>query len=355
MSKSDKVPLLSAESDGLQPPVYAAVPTAPPAPAATMPTGPYSTPAYQEIPVTPSMQSSQSTVPVEHPVMATAPSAPDDGNLELPPAYADDLSCWNGVKRDRHLICALLTLGLWTMLLLKLLVETKQIDDQGTIDFFTNFGSFLGTFFGIYAMYLIECSCSGTYSFLRNRQSDSDAGDAIHRVRNTPPSIRFTIQNYHYETRVRTRSVSDGNGGTRTETYTERVRVNTHFASLDYQVQLWRDGCHPYSPPSYDITKTSMTKHFTFTPTAQQRHDWTKQQFIRTHHTDTHYDFKIHEHVQGFKKRMLTFRETAVLPRSAQPRYFWLLSVLTLSWFVRAHLSAQTGRYHYPIIKVLVD
>eukprot|EP00045_Choanoeca_perplexa_P004533 m.38932 g.38932 ORF g.38932 m.38932 type:complete len:336 (-) comp12624_c0_seq1:385-1392(-) len=174
---------------------------------------------YQNVTV--SSYDSAGTVPIEKPILVTGPSAPGEQPDDLPPAYGDDLSCWNGVKRDRHLLCLVLSLGLWTILILRIVVATGNADGD-TTRFFTNPGAFYGLFFGVYALYLLECGLSGTFAFLRNRMSEHEAGDKVHGMRSTPPSIRFTIQNYHYETRTRTRSVSDGNGGTRTETYTEQ-------------------------------------------------------------------------------------------------------------------------------------
>eukprot|EP00045_Choanoeca_perplexa_P004532 m.38933 g.38933 ORF g.38933 m.38933 type:complete len:226 (-) comp12624_c0_seq1:66-743(-) len=133
------------------------------------------------------------------------------------------------------------------------------------------------------------------------------------------------------------------------------VRVNTHFAALQYNVGQWRDSCHSFAPPSYDLTKVELTKYFAFTPIAQQRYDGTKDHFIRTNHTDTHYDFNASHVVDGFLKRMLTIRETADMPCSARSGMFWLFSMFLLSWVARTHLSAKTGRYHYPIIKQLLD
>jgi hypothetical protein len=113
--------------------------------------------------------------------------------MDLPPAYADDLTCWNGVKRDRHLLCLLLTAGLWTVLILRIVVAMNAAD-RGTTEFFTNPGAFLGLFFGLYAVYLIECGCSGTFSFLRNRMPEQGAGNRVHAMRSQPPTIRFSIQ-----------------------------------------------------------------------------------------------------------------------------------------------------------------
>ena len=126
-------------------------------------------------------------------MLVTGPSAPGEQTQELPPAYADDVTCWEGVKRDRHLLSMLLTLGLWTVLILRIVVLLGAAD-QGTTDFFTNPAAFLGVFFGIYALYLIECGCSGTHAYLRNRMSEHEAGNRVHAMRSTPPTIRFSIQ-----------------------------------------------------------------------------------------------------------------------------------------------------------------
>ena len=150
------------------------------------------------------------------------PSAPCPADLEasLPPAYGDDLGC-AGIKRDRHLVCAFLTLGLWVILLLKLL-SVENVASADVEHFFDDDGSFYGLFFGVYALYLLECVLSGTHSFLRHRHGQDGAESTVFNLRRTPPTIHWSIQNYHYETRHRSRTVTDSNGNKRTEHYTER-------------------------------------------------------------------------------------------------------------------------------------
>jgi hypothetical protein len=102
---------------------------------------------------------------------------------------------------------------------------------------------------------------------------------------------------------------------------------------------------------SYDLTKIHLSKTFTFTPQAQQRYQFTISSFIQQNHRDVHYDFSEDKAIAGFCSRLMAVRETAVLPCSASLRAYWLFSFLTLTWFVRAHLSACTGAYHYDLVK----
>ena len=52
-------------------------------------------------------------------------------------------------------------------------------------------------------------------------------------LKSTAPSVRFTIQNYHYETRIR-----HGKDG---KVEYHRVRVNTHYAQQELYYSQWAD------------------------------------------------------------------------------------------------------------------
>lgn len=97
---------------------------------------------------------------------------------------------------------------------------------------------FIGT--GIfYLAQLIEGCCVSTGKFLRNIESTENTHKIIDTMRYGPPSISFTIQNYHHElrTRVVTRTVRDAQGNSRTETHHETYwhRVNTHYAKQNFR------------------------------------------------------------------------------------------------------------------------
>ena len=53
-----------------------------------------------------------------------------------------------------------------------------------------------------YFIMICETYCSRTYAYLTNIESSEVADQIINKSRMSPPMIHFTMQNYHYETRV---------------------------------------------------------------------------------------------------------------------------------------------------------
>jgi hypothetical protein len=69
--------------------------------------------------------------------------------------------------------------------------------------------------------------------FLRNILHDGNAYQHVESVRKAPPSVRWHIQCYHYETRHYTETYTDDEGTEHTEDKTERVRRDTWAANYE--------------------------------------------------------------------------------------------------------------------------
>ncbi|CAD7959505.1 unnamed protein product, partial [Amoebophrya sp. A25] len=104
------------------------------------------------------------------------------------------------------------------------------------------FWSTLGSFGGIYLFYLLySCCASTTKSYMSNVMPRSKFEYYVNQIRHAKPRITFSIQNYHYETRTRTTTQTDSNGKTTTRTETYTVRVDTHYAEMDYEIGAFID------------------------------------------------------------------------------------------------------------------
>jgi hypothetical protein len=89
----------------------------------------------------------------------------------------------------------------------------------------------------LYLLYWIEFFRSKCLAYLRHVMSESEFSRYVEKMQQNRPTIGFTIQNYHYETRTYT--TTDRDGKRRTQTRVERV--NTHFASLNYGIASQTD------------------------------------------------------------------------------------------------------------------
>eukprot|EP00049_Salpingoeca_infusionum_P010847 m.186961 g.186961 ORF g.186961 m.186961 type:complete len:110 (-) comp14767_c2_seq5:496-825(-) len=70
-------------------------------------------------------------------------------------------------------------------------------------------------------------------------------------------------------------------------------------------------------------------------------------------YSDTHQSFSETFTVPSYVKHTLAVREGAQLPFTASPVWFWVLSLVCLSWFARVHLAASTGFYKYTVVKAI--
>ncbi|EGD76692.1 hypothetical protein PTSG_08043 [Salpingoeca rosetta] len=270
---------------------------------------------------------------------------------ELPPAYEDDVSCSAGIKRNQHKMCLVFTLGLLTVIILRILAAFDVLPEPANSNL-NNPAIFWPIFAGVYLIYFIECTCSSTGAFTRNKTMQPEL--LVQQVQQSPPNINWFIQCYHYETRHRTRTVRDSNGNTRTEHYTERVRVNTHSARQTYTMPHWRDSSPQWLPPTHSLTKHKFYFGFSFSnASAAQRYNTEKAIFIATNNRDVHFDFNENRTIAGFRKHVLGIREGASLPCSVRQDMFWLTAVLGLSWLFRVHLSSFTGLHRYTFIKLI--
>lgn len=166
---------------------------------------------------------------------------------------------------------------------------------------------------------------------------------------NNPPWIRWHIQCYHYETRVRTSTDAEGN----TTTTTTEERVNTHSASHSYQLQGWRDDSNPLKPTSHSIAKVAFSKDYKWRdPRAKQKHDGEKFAWIARNDRDTHKDFSWSWGIHGYKSHMIEVRAGEAVPCCFNLLWFWLFSLLGLSWIYRVWASSVTGKRNEGFLKV---
>jgi hypothetical protein len=143
------------------------------------------------------------------------------------------------------------------------------------------------------------------WGYLRNMEPLSHIAKHIHQVRMSRPIIKFTIQNYHYETRIRTEHYTDNEGNRKTRVVTERVRVNTHYASEHFRYNQWTDTSADPASLQYleelKLTRLKFYKIFNFSTGANYSFNRQQQHFKSHHIRDTHFDFHVHKDIPGYK------------------------------------------------------
>ena len=125
---------------------------------------------------------------------------------------------------------------------------------------------------GVWGLYAIWSCCASSTKYIFNTKHLPVVMNNIQSAINAAPVVRFTIQNYHYETRVVYERDSEGNSRTRTETY----RVNTHYASMQMAIDHWFDCSPPVATLNYldalHLTRLHTHKYIRYTPTGRLKY-----------------------------------------------------------------------------------
>jgi hypothetical protein len=185
-------------------------------------------------------------------------------------------------------------------------------------------------------------------SYLINVFSTDHISKYIDDLRMKPPVVIFTIQNYHYETRVS----RDSKG----RTHTRRVRVNTHYARQNYLFFEWADFTPHSSAVSYIkdnlLTRMTMEKFFNYSPIARQSFNCQMYDFKRFNIRDVHYDFHVIETIEGYNQYISVFKGSQP-PWYCNKGYYWLFSLFFMGWLYRMIFVSYSKRCKFEFTKFI--
>ncbi|CAM9782720.1 unnamed protein product, partial [Ectocarpus fasciculatus] len=178
------------------------------------------------------------------------------------------------------------------------------------------------------------------------------------QLRTTSPVVLFNARCYHYETQTRTVPVTTTNASGyttttyRTETYT--VTVVTHSASEEYSFTRWEDATGPLSgTDSVRLTKLHLSKELGFlTDAAEQRLLAAYGSFCAANRRDLFQDYNKELQLEGFKERIMCFRNVDEAPCWVSSCGYWVASLLLLlNVPYRLCIDWKTGIVRHTITK----
>ena len=88
---------------------------------------------------------------------------------------------------------------------------------------------------------LLETLVCNEYNYLSNLGDLVNVKEFIQTLRATCPSVSFSSESYHYETRYRTVYYTDSNGKSQTRTESYQEIVVTHTDAMSYQFEFHDD------------------------------------------------------------------------------------------------------------------
>lgn len=201
----------------------------------------------------------------------------------------------------------------------------------------------------------IESIFSHELAYLKNIMQDDTAWSYIQKMHEVPPEIVMIVECYHYETRTRVVYYTDANGNSqsRIETYTEKV---TTFVDQDeFSFGSWVDVSKREMPPlGYaSLTRVKIDPCILFgdQETADDYTSQVSEMIERNRHRDVFTDYSAKRQIPGLKKRFSTYVDLSVRPWWIRRLYFWIATLLMMSWPYRWFFRAKTSKTYYILKK----
>ncbi|XP_078380280.1 uncharacterized protein LOC144663243 [Oculina patagonica] len=201
----------------------------------------------------------------------------------------------------------------------------------------------------------IESCFSHELDYLKNIMEDETAWGYIQRMQEVPPRINMVVECYHYETRTRVVYYTDANGNqqSRTETYTEKVV--TFVDQDEFSFGSWVDVSKREMPAlsTVALTRVKIDPSILFgdQETADDYERQVAEMLERNRHRDVFTDYSSSKEIPGLKKRISAFVDLSVKPFWIRPLFFWIATLLQMTWPYRWLFRAKTAKSYYALKK----
>ena len=203
----------------------------------------------------------------------------------------------------------------------------------------------------------IESIFSNELDYLRNIMQDETAWGYIQKMHQVAPRIGMVVECYHFEMRTRDVYYKDANGNpqSRTETYTEKVVT---FEDHDeFSFGSWVDISKRKMPAlsSVSLTRVRIDPCVLFGD-QETADDYERQATVmieRNRHRDAFTDFSASREIPGLKKRISAYVDLRVKPWWIRPLFFWLATLLQMTWPYRWLFRAKTSKKFYALKKMI--
>ncbi|XP_044184969.1 LOW QUALITY PROTEIN: uncharacterized protein LOC114956697 [Acropora millepora] len=205
----------------------------------------------------------------------------------------------------------------------------------------------------------VESIFSHELAYLKNIMQDITAWGYIQKMHEVPPEIVMIVECYHYETRTRVVYYTDVNGNlqSRIETYTEKV---TTFVDQDeFSFGSWVDVSKREMPPiGYaSLTRVKIDPCILFgdQETADDYTSQVSEMIERNKYRDAFTEYSAKRQIPGLKKRFSTYVDLNVRPWWIRTLYFWIATLLMMSWPYRWFFRAKTSKTYYILKKKMYN
>jgi len=202
---------------------------------------------------------------------------------------------------------------------------------------------------------LLESAFSHELDYLKNIMEDETAWGYIQRMHQVPPRINMVVECYHYETRTRVVYYTDANGNSmsRTETYTEKVV--TFVDQDEFSFGCWLDVSKREMPEmsTVALTRVKIDPSILFgdQETADDYERQVAEMLERNRLRDVFTDYSSSKEIPGLKKRISAYVDLRMKPFWIRPLFFWIATLLQMTWPYRWLFRAKTAKSYYALKK----
>ena len=270
-----------------------------------------------------------------------------------------ELSRKKGLNKNSSLwriisICLFFSIYLWIAYLVG--CEISQCTQYGRIFVYLKiFGFVMLCLSSVYIF--IESIFSHELDYLRKIMQDETAWGYIQNMHQVAPRISMIVECYHFEMRTRDVYYTDANGNrqSRTETYTEKVVT---FKDHDeFSFGSWVDVSKRQMPAlsTVSLTRVRIDPYVLFgdQETADDYERQATAMIERNRHRDAFTDFSASREIPGLKKRISAYVDLRVKPWWIRPLFFWLATLLQMTWPYGWLFRAKTSKSYYAPKKMI--
>ena len=202
------------------------------------------------------------------------------------------------------------------------------------------------------AIVLLESFFCHELDYLKNIIEDESASEYIERMREAPPKIDIAVECYHFEFPCSARIVhyrdASRNRHSRTEPLYLNSKVVTFVDREEFSFVSWVDVSKSETSALTDATLTRFeidsSIQFGDQETATAYNRQVAEMVRRNLHRDVFTEHHSTKEIPGLKKRVSAFKDLRVKPFWMRPLFFWIATLLQMTWPYRWLFRAKTAK-----------
>jgi len=204
------------------------------------------------------------------------------------------------------------------------------------------------------AFVLLESFFCDELDYLKNIIEDESASEYIERMREMPPKIDIVVECFHFKTDGRMVRYKDasGNGHSRTEPLYINFVDHEEF-SFGSWVDVSKGELSALTDATLTRFEIDSSIQFGDQETANAYNLQVAEMVRRDLHRDVLMDHVRHstKEIPGLKKRFSAFKDLTVKPFWMRPLFFWIATLLQMTWPYRWILRAKTAKKQFILEK----